>query len=328
MPRRADLDRRLVASVEKLLHNVSVASIRSWLKGKSTNIAAGTRSRMIERVARLIQSSDVTLAELEEAVIGIEEASGKLIYLYKMQETPSLATDIESTLKDLHIELSEARSLAKPLPSRPTLAYALLRGNIIRAKWSETQERPVTDFEEDRVIYEKITKVVVLIANLQTGDVEIRYDRPETFNFHSTKPKAHRYYFDYYVNEARDILKALLVKSDLQGALTKLIEGQPSLVRLHRGGHTNQRNARFVGIVRDKTLDIRDDEEYKAMFAERGEGWAYEEQSFYWLPTRSNGVLSREVFSHIDALECSVRMDADCWDAEADYAIQTIRSLQ
>src|SRR5439155_1389990 len=119
-----------------------------------------------------------------------------------------------------------------------------------------------------------------------------------------------------------------LQKSELQKALKKLIEEQPTLVRLHRGGHTNKRNNYFSGAARKGGVDIRDDEEYQAMHAKSGGTWAYEDQSFYWRPDRSNGVLTREVFSHVDTISSTVRVDADCWDAEVEYAIKKIRDLQ
>jgi hypothetical protein len=327
MRRRSDLDKELVSAVEKVLHNASVASVRSWLKAKNKTFAASTRASLIERVARLIEKSEITFADLEDAIVGIEEAGGKVIFLYGLEGNLK-SSDVKTALEGLKIDLATVRTLAKPLPQKSTLAYAQLKDNLLRMKWSETHRKPVPDFEQEKLVYEKVTKVIVLVANLATKSVEIRYDKPETFNPHNSSPRAHKSYFDHYVHEATNILTAPLLKSDLQKALTKLIEDEPSLVRLHRGGHTNQRNAYFSGSVRDKTSDIRHDDEYKAMFSKRGKGWAYEDQSFYWLPERSDGVLTRQVFSHVDAVMSSIRVDADCWDAEVDYAIHTIRKLQ
>jgi hypothetical protein len=58
------------------------------------------------------------------------------------------------------------------------------------------------------------------------------------------------------------------------------------------------------------------------MHAKGGAAWAYEDQSFYWRPDQSNGALSREFYSHVDTIDSFVRVDADCWDAEVDYATQ------
>ena len=117
------------------------------------------------------------------------------------------------------------------------------------------------------------------------------------------------------------------MKSELQNALKHLVEDDPSLVRLHRDGHKNKRNSTFSSTA-GKGADIGEDEDFQAMLAKSGKTWAYEEHSFYWRPQMSKGVLTREVFSHVDAISSSLRVDADCWDAEVDYAVQKIRDLQ
>jgi len=321
------MDKKILAQVEKTLHNASIASVRSWLKGNGKKFSAGTRDRMIARVATLIEKSEITFAELEDAIIGIEEAGGKLLVLYKFDEDCT-SSAVKTQLAKLGLTIATTRQLAKPSPSKPTVAYATLQGDVLRVKWSETHNKPRMDFDQDKVEYDDVSKVIVLVANLKTKKAEIRYDRPEIFHPHSGSAKAKDSYFNYYAKLAETILGVKLIKSELQKALKKLIEDQPSLVRLHRGGHTNQRNNYFSGTVRKGEADIRDDDEYKAMYAKSGNAWSYEDQSFYWRPDRSDGALTRQVFSHVDTLASSLRVDADCWDAEVEYAVQKIRELQ
>jgi hypothetical protein len=320
------MDKRIRAEVESILANASIASVRSWLKSKGSRLSAGRRDRMIDRVANLIAKGAVSFAELEDAIIGIEEAGGKYILLQYYKESPT-ATDVTANLTKLGIAIKSTRGRAKLDPAKPTVAYATLQGNILRVKWSETHEKPSMDFETDEVNYDPVTKIVVLVANLKSKQVEIRFDRPETFNPHSTAPKAKAAYFGYYQNLAQTILGVSLLKSELQNSLKHLVEDTPSLVLLHRDGHKNKKNSTFHSTA-GLDADIREDEDFQAMMAKGGKTWSYEEHSFYWRPEQSNGVLSRKVFSHVDALDSSLRVDADCWDAEVDYAVQKVRELQ
>jgi hypothetical protein len=320
------MDNKIRAQVEKLVANASVASIRSWLKAKGKKLSAGTRDRMIDRVTKLIEKGDVTFAEVEDAIVGIEEAGGKYILLQHYKENPTPA-EVAAKLANLGIAVKPERTPAKLNPAKPTLEYAILQGNILRVKWSETHKAPSMDFEEDRIIYSPVTKIVVLVANLKSKQAQIRFDRPEKFSPHSAVPGARDAYFDYYVKQAENIIGVKLLKSELQNALKHLVEDDPSLVRLHRDGHKNKRNSTFHSTA-GKDADIREDEDFKAMQAKGGKTWSYEEHSFYWRPNMSKGILDREVFSHVDALDSSLRVDADCWDAEVDYAVQKIRDLQ
>jgi hypothetical protein len=321
------MDKKIRAEVEKVLANASIASIRSWLKSKGKRLSANTRDRMLDRVTKLIDKGDVTFAELQDAIIGIEEAGGKYIRLFDFNENRTTA-EITAALGKMGIAIQAKRVPAKLNPAKASVEYAILKGNVLRVKWSETHEEPSMDFEADKIVYRPVTKIIVLIANLKSKHVEIRFDRPEKFNPHSNAPGAKDAYFGHYQSQAEAALGSVkLLKTELQNALKHLVEDQPSLVRLHRDGHKNKGNATFHSTA-GHGADIRQDEDFQAMLAKSGKTWAYEEHSFYWRPDMSKETLVREVFSHVNALDSSLRVDADCWDAEVDYAVQKIRDLQ
>lgn len=320
------MDKKLRAEVERVLANASIASIRSWLKSKGKRLSANTRERMLDRVTTLIGKGDVTFAELQDAIVGIEEAGGKYIRLFEFKENRT-AAEVTAALGKMGIAIQGKRSPAKLNPAKPSVEYAILQGNVLRVKWSETHEAPSMDFEADKIVYTPVTKIIVLIADLKTKHVEIRFDRPEKFTPHTKAPGAKDVYFGHYQGQTETILGVNLLKSELQNALKHLVEDQPSLVRLHRDGHKNKRNSTFNSTA-GHGADIRQDEDFQAMLAKGGKTWAYEEHSFYWRPDMSKQTLEREVFSHVDALDSSLRVDADCWDAEVDYAVQKIRELQ
>lgn len=71
---------------------------------------------------------------------------------------------------------------------------------------------------------------------------------------------------------------------------------------------------------------MRDDPEWKAAYKAYGHTWAWDSQSFHWLPTPSGGKLQRELFSHLQAVEGFLKVNADCSDEEVDYAVAQVRA--
>jgi hypothetical protein len=329
MPKaKKPIDKKLRAQVESLLLNASIASVRSWLKAKKKKSSAASRDALIDRVTSLLQESDLTFAELEDGIVGIEEAGGKKIVLFEL-ENKIKADDIAARLKKENIELKKRREISV-VKAKPHLVYVIVDGPIIRVKWTEMHYRPIMVVDENDVIHhrkEPIPKVIVLVANVHSKKAEIRFDRPEQIHPHkNANTHWKESYASHYVSEAEKILGTLMSKSALGEALRKLIKAKPYPIRLHIDGHTNQRNLTFK--VSAKSGDIRDDPEWQAMYGIGGNDWAHDHQAFYWRPEESKGRLSREVFSYVDALSGSVNVEADCWDAEVDYVVEKIRNYQ
>lgn len=320
------MDAQIYAKVEKILANVSVASIKSWIKAQGKKFSANSREQMVSRIATLVEKQDLTFGQLENAVIGIEEAAAKVTFFFEL-ETDFDVAKLKANLVKLAIHLQANRETATPQPLHPKMVYAKLDGQVLRVKWCETHRAASMDLASNQIVYEKVTKIVVLVADLSTEKVEIRFDKPEVLHPHQGVALSHpkEAYFTHYVEESEKLLGGKLTRSDLQKALKKLAESR-KLIRLHRDGHTNQRNNTYR--IAGKSGDIRDDEDWKAMNAESGKTWSHDAHSFYWRVEGSDEVLSREVFSHLDALTSSLRVDADCWDAEIEYAIGKIRQLQ
>ena len=141
-------DDKIRVEVEKTLANASIASIRSWLRAKGKKLSANTRERMTDRVAKLIGKGEVTFAELQDAIIGIEEAGGKYILLFDFKENRTLG-EVTANLYKLGIAMKPQRTPAKLNPAKPSVEYAVIRGNnVLRVKWSETHKEPSMDFSE------------------------------------------------------------------------------------------------------------------------------------------------------------------------------------
>lgn len=74
--------------------------------------------------------------------------------------------------------------------------------------------------------------------------------------------------------------------------------------------------------------DIRDDEEWRNAYKAYGHTWAWDSQSFHWVPEPSKKRLHRELFSHLDAIEGFMKVNADCSDEEVEYAISQVRARE
>lgn len=325
------MDGTIRGQIDKLLSVVSKASVQSWLKAKEKQSSAANRRELSDLVSKLVDKNEVTFAELQEGIIGIEEAGGKRIHLFEIvgDVTPD---GVKSTIAELGLTIASDRKMAKA-KARPSLVYVNLAANVLRVKWTEIHKKLKTVIVDDNIKYrlEPVSKIIVLVADLGTKQAQIRSDKPEVIHPHRKAASTNwkESYFAHYVGESRKILNGELTKSDLHNALKQLVESSPSPVRLHRDGHTNQRNNAYRIIARTSSSgDIREDEDWQALYAKGGKTWAHDQHSFYWRPDQSDGLLSREVFSSLDAITGMLRVDADCSDIEVDYAVRKIRELQ
>jgi hypothetical protein len=322
------MDSKIRAQVEKLLAGASIASVRSFLKSRKKKSSATSRRILTDLVAKLIEETHLTFAEVEEGIIGIEEAGGKRIFLFDIQGGVTLEK-LKERFSEIGFVISPGRERAAP-KVRPSVVYVNLVGKILRVKWTEIHKRLKITVDGDTVKsrLEPVAKIVVLVADLASKQAQIRFDRPEDFQPHHgrTKSEGKAAYFAYYIAESEKILNCRLVKSELQNALKRLMSSDPSPVRIQTDGHTNQRNNNYR--ISARNGDIRDDEEWQAMYEKGGKTWAHDQHAFYWRPDQSNGSLSREVYSHVDSLTGAIRVEADCLDAEVEYAVRKIRELQ
>jgi hypothetical protein len=324
--RAQDFSAATLATVSQLIRNVSVASVKSWLKTAGLMSSANTRVQLEKRVAALIDSGELSLDRFREVVIGIEESGGKTVHLFEVEGEVS-ATHIKAALKNAGITLASKRDFAAR-SAKTTLVYAMMAGDALRMKWSEEHERPQMDLDTLDVRLIPVKKVVVFHLHTDTGRAEIHYDGPESRHPHGparghSSPQT---YFDYYRNSVEQLLGIKFVRSELRGVLKQLIEETPAVAEVKIQDHTNAQGNRIR--VTAQRNDVRQDQDWQAMHSQNGEGWAYDSHSFYWIPNASNGRLKRSLFSALDADEGFIRVKADCSEEELTYATQQVRGRQ
>lgn len=134
-----------LAVVRQLAKNVSIASVKSWLKSHDLASSANTRTQLEKRVALLIDTGELTLDAFRQAAIGIEECGGKIVYLFEL-ETPADFKKLQASVSALQAK-SSSRDFAAAT-AKPTLVYALLTATELRIKWSEDHEKPDVNLDD------------------------------------------------------------------------------------------------------------------------------------------------------------------------------------
>jgi len=320
--------------ISHLIDELSIASLRSWFHSQGLDFSANTRDQLVERLLKLHQTGGLSEEELQSGVCNIEEASSKRIVLFELPEDKQHLVSPQQFGKHLAEtgkKLSTKPSLAVKLPSSPTLVYVTHPGEQgpnslmpIRAKWAETQTRIVVDYSSLEFIKKKVTRIVVMVADLRTGLVQLRYDKPEIQHPHKNKDD----YFKYYRDLATALLGVEFSRFEIRDALRSLVDTQPRIVRIRVNQHRSKTDKSVRFVDRKGHSDVRDDPEWKAAYQAGSTTRAYDDQAVYWLPGPSNGALMREVFTDIDAVTSTVRVEADCHEGEIDYAVSTIRKHQ
>jgi len=318
--------------IKTVLDNVAVDGLRAWLRSVDLHDGSSrTRATITDHVAKIIAQGKLTEPALEKALIGFEESSDMRIYLFRMDEVPSGKPEdwLPTRLKSAGIVQREAPIFAGDRAKPMSPVYAHLEGGLLRVKWAEQQQRSKLNDRGDGVEYKPFFKRIVVVADFLSNIVELRLNPPE--NIHAYTDGAGRStadaYYASYAEKAQELLGCKLLKVELRPVVRKLVEQEdPRVIRIHIDTHTNQSNNRMK--TNSSRSDIRDDPDWQLAYRQNGEAWAWEAQSFYWLPKVSSGFLTREVFSHIDAEEAYVKVNADCSDKEVNYVVTQIRERE
>jgi len=238
-----------------------------------------------------------------------------------------VASWLPKRLADLSIPQPSERQLSGKRPKPMTAVYSALDKNVLRVKWSEVQTEAKLDPKTDERVTKPVEKQVILIVDFDNKIAELRLDPPE--NRHSYEDVEGRStadaYYSAYKQRAAEIVGGALEKLELAGVIKALVaENDPRVVRIHLDNHTNQGN--FKWNVKASKLDMRDDPEWRSQYEKYGHTWAWDSQSFRWLPEPSEKRLHRELFSHIDAREGFIKVNMNCSDDEVEYAVSQIRA--
>lgn len=309
------------SKVGQILGKYSIASVRSWLRRKGLSATMNSRDAMTTKVHELVEKEKLTEDDLIEGAIGIEEASAKRVYLYRISTSPSDLKKIDAQLAALKVPLVTERTPSVSPTQTSKMMYAMNDTSAFRAKWNEQHTRIKVDKKHQQFIPVKEPKIVVLIVDKKTGLVQIRYDKPGDKHLHEIdgEPKAQAY-FDYYKEQAENLLGLPLEPIELRTGLEKTLKMTPPVVTVvhvvdeDEEGIQSKRTQKKIG------KDLRDTKAWNQMMKDPMVR-TYEEAPLRWKHGMTGGKLTREVFSNVDAANGQVRFDAHCSEEEIDYVL-------
>jgi len=314
--------------IDKLTAEISAAALSSWLKSEGFTRVGRTRDQIAVKIDALLKRRELSEDKLREGVCSVEEASGKRIFLLNLPSSGKQIQDCAAFEKHLNAigkVLSKERKLAPRTPSRPTQVYITCSSKQVRAKWAETHTRIEVEKASMNFTQTDVTRVIVMVADLSTGLVEVRFDKPEDQTPHGKSKDA---YFAHYKQAASDLLGTSLIQFETRDALRSLVETEPRIVRIRVSSHRSKTDKAVKFVARTPKGDVRDDAEWHAAYEVGETSRAYDDQAVYWLPAASEGSLTREVFTAIDAVASMARVEADCHEGEVHYAVSRIRAHQ
>lgn len=310
-----------VDRVREIMGNFSVDSVRNWLKRCGLPSTAHSRAELITRVHDLILQEKLTEDGLNAAIVGIEEASAKRTFLYRIPIDASSLTRIDKQLADLNVPISGAAARAVHPVQKPKLVYAINNEDELRAKWTELHTRVVAVRKTRGWKETPVPKTVVLTVNKKTGLVQLRCDKPEDEHIHvgPSGPTAESFY-NAYLAMAENLVGLKFEPVDLRLGLEKVLKQEPRIVRTayvvddsEDGGHAKLSQKR-------KNKDVRDTENWQQK-SKSEIIRTFEESPLHWLKEMSGQQLHRDVFSYVDASAGQVRFDADCYEEEISYVL-------
>jgi hypothetical protein len=165
-----------------MLGKPSIASWRSWFKANSLPATFTTRDSMVSKLSELFNTGKISETAIDAGKIAIEEAGNKLVYLYKVDGSPS---HITVNLKKLGVTFAAAPRLSQGTSSHPALVYAFETDGFLRMKWTEPQTKWISNLPAKPTSRpEKQVKTILFIINKKTGIVQTRYDKPERDHSH------------------------------------------------------------------------------------------------------------------------------------------------
>ena len=313
-----------IQQVRQILGQYSIAPIRNWLKRVELPHTMNSRDEMVEKVHKLLESGAITEDGLIEVSIGIEEASSKRTFLYRIPHTAKDLATIDQQIADLKLPLSTERTPSVAPTMTPKLVYLMNDSSSLRAKWNEQHIRITPDKRTQTFSNTNHPKTIVLVVNKKTGDVQLRYDKPDDKHMHTVDNEpSDDAYFKSYTEKAENMLGLPLEPIDLRPGLENVLKTEPRIVRTNYTIDDAEDGAHTKRTQKKTGKDIRDTGEWKRISKDTTIR-TFEEAPLTWLPKMSNGMLQREMFSYVDAANGFVRFDADCDEGEIDYVLSKL----
>jgi hypothetical protein len=87
------------AKIAQLIDELSIASLRSWLKSQGFQHSANSKEEMVQRILKLHKKDAISEVQFEDAVSDIEEASAKRVMLFQVQASDQTSESTEAAFQ-------------------------------------------------------------------------------------------------------------------------------------------------------------------------------------------------------------------------------------
>lgn len=309
------------------ISHISDVSMKHWLNVRDLPHSAQNGKELHSLLERLVDTGKLRRDVLIDGIREIEENGSKTISLYTAKKPYPFSdkSTFSQHLKSLGLTLDAAPEASIKLPKIPTVNY--ICWSSVRIKFSETQTERTANYETQEFEQKKVTKFVVIIAEPETGFVQIRYDPPAKVHMHkdANKESSASLYEMFYFNKAKELLGVDdLTRFDLTNVADRLVNTTPPIIRLPREVVITSVGGRQTYSSR---VDVRSDPARSGARAADGAAWVYEDLAAYWIPGSSNGALQRELYMRLKRRTGTITFWADCLANEVDYALSRIRAV-
>ncbi len=317
--------------LEKLLKQVPNSALKSWLKMHDKPHSSSNNIEFEENLLKWIKEDKISINDIENAVIDIEENGGKKIKL-KVMEGFDLEK-LKSLLTAKGLSLSKSDKISLRENRRPKLNYIYYDNSdkpTLKIKWSEKQDNVDIDYNSLSLTKESKSIFILVVIETQTGFTEIRFDTPLDHHDHKDAKKIKRddIYEAYYMEELRNILPLSFVfkNYNLDKIANYLHKNEKE--KFEMKNETVKVSKNGVQRYSINNGDIRDLPARKGAEEKDGENWDVKNLTGEWKADKSDGNLTRDLFMRLYKYQSTINFQRDCISKELNYAIREIRSIK
>jgi len=313
------------SSTKHLLDRVSQDSIKAWLKTKDLKSTFDNRTSLITLLSELIDSDEISEAELIVAIARIEEYSGHTIYFFQCDSSLNSVEDFKNHMKNEKIKYVNIAEPALLKPEHPKVNYASYDeiSNCIYVKFTETQIKVKYDAENNSYTRIPVTKVNVISLNLKTGVVSLRLNKPERVHSHKKNGRSSKnQYMDYYKAKATKLFKFKRYEAFDLFILINNLESKPDVFRLKNSDVVSDDLGGGKFYTSSKGTDVRDTAMYELMNEKLQDEIIVSQIKGYILKSDENGTkISRDIYVTLDGKASTLTYLSDCLPIEIEYAL-------
>ena len=316
--------------LETLLDIVPISAIQNWLKLNNKPHTATNKKDFIKKILKWIDKGEVSIRDIELAILDIEENGGKKIKLKTIENFDLKKFTANLNNKGITISKTDNISLRDNRISKLNYVFIDETAGIVKIKWSEKQEDLGIDYQTRQVNAIEKTIFIIVVIEIETGFTQIRYDTPQDIHTYLNDKgvKKDSLYELHYLNALYNLLPTSCTLKDyslkevarhlLMNEKDKFIIKNESL-KVSKNGV--QRYSVTNGDIRDLPARIGAEQE-------DGDHWVVNNITGEWKSVKSNGSLTRNLFMRMSRDESTINFQRDCVSNELNYAINEIRSIK